>query len=74
MPKRYALPKRFNAALSENAYEQLRKLNQQWGLGNNYLLVVLLEKLEEYADQEKLDQVFADFINKYGAPPGGIKR
>ncbi|MEM7223341.1 MAG: hypothetical protein AAF495_10205 [Pseudomonadota bacterium] len=68
MPKRYPLPKRFNAALSETAYANLRALNARWGLGNNYLLVVLLENLERYADQEALDQVFREFIEEYGAP------
>ena len=68
MPKRYPLPKRFNAALSEDAYAKLRALNARWGLGNNYPLVVLLENLERYADQEALDRVFEDFIAEYGAP------
>ena len=66
--KRYPLPKRFNAALSEAAYARLRDLNEQWGLGNNYLLVVLLEQLDSYADKDALDAAFRDFINEYGAP------
>lgn len=36
MAKRYPLPKRFSAALSEKAYAQLRELNAKWHLGNNY--------------------------------------
>ncbi len=68
MPKRYPLPKRFNAALSEDAYARLRGLNERWGLGNNYLLVVLLEYLDAYADPGKLDQAFERFIEEYGAP------
>lgn len=68
MPKRYPLPKRFNAALSEDAYARLRKLNARWGLGNNYLLVVLLEHLESYSVPKKLDQAFETFIEEYGAP------
>ena len=66
--KRYPLPKRFNAALSEDAYARLRALNARWGLGNNYLLVVLLENLDRFADEEALDGAFEDFIAKYGAP------
>lgn len=66
--KRYPLPKRFNAALSEAAYARLRALNDRYGLGNNYLLVVLLEKLDDIADPDALDQAFADFIDDYGAP------
>ena len=66
--KRYPLPKRFRAALSEKAYARLRALNDEWHLGNNYLLVVLLENLDSYADPDALDRVFAEFIEEYGAP------
>lgn len=69
--KRYPLPKRFNAALSEAAYARLRALNSKYGLGNNYLLVVLLEKLDEIADPEALEKAFDDFIEEYGAPKTG---
>lgn len=68
MAKRYPLPKRFNAALSEPAYDRLRALNTRWGLGNNYLLVVLLERLDAFADPAKLDEAFESFIAEYGAP------
>lgn len=64
------MPKRFNVSLSEKAYANLRGLNEKWLLGNNYLLVVLLENLEEIADAEALDRVFEDFIAEYGAPGG----
>ncbi|MCG8544464.1 MAG: hypothetical protein MJE12_09675 [Alphaproteobacteria bacterium] len=67
--KRYPLPKRFNVAMSEAAYARLRDLNAQWGLGNNYLLVVLLENLDAVADPAALDRAFTDFIAEYGAPP-----
>ena len=73
MAKRYPLPKRFNAALSEEAYAKLRELNAKWHLGNNYLLVVLLEKLDSYADPDALDHAFSEFIAEYGAPSGGMK-
>ncbi len=74
MPKRFALPKRFNAALSEKAYARLRALNDRWQLGNNYLLVVLLEHLDDYADPAALDRAFADFIAEYGAPSAGTDK
>ena len=74
MPKRYPLPKRFHAALSEAAYSRLRALNAQWGLGNNYLLVVLLEKLDSFADGAALDRAFREFIEAYGAPATGPSR
>ncbi|MEM7441690.1 MAG: hypothetical protein AAF414_00010 [Pseudomonadota bacterium] len=69
--KRYPLPKRFNAALSEAAYGRLRALNERYGLGNNYLLVVLLEQLDDYADPDALHKAFDDFITEYGAPVKG---
>ncbi|EFL87866.1 hypothetical protein [Ahrensia sp. R2A130] len=67
-PKRMPLPKRFSAALTEDAYARLRALNEQHGLGNNYLLTVLLEHLDDYADADKLDEVFDNFIAEYGSP------
>ena len=54
--------------LTEQAYARLRGLNATYGLGDNYLLTVLLENLDKIADQDKLDQVFRDFISQYGAP------
>ncbi len=68
MPRRLPLPVRRSMNLTEAAYERLRELNARHGLGNNYLLVVLLEKLDEYADEERLDAAFAEFIETYGAP------
>ena len=67
-PKRLPLPKRFSAALTEDAYSRLRVLNSNYGLSNNYLLTVLLERLDDYADSEKLEAVFEEFIAEYGAP------
>lgn len=76
MPKkRYPLPKRFSAALSEEAYENLRRLNERYNFSNNYLLTILLENIESIADQEALDKVFAEFTAEFGAPqPGGMKK
>ncbi|MEM1385484.1 MAG: hypothetical protein AAF713_18725 [Pseudomonadota bacterium] len=72
MPKRLPKPKRFQASLTEAAYDRLRALNDRYGLGNNYLLVVLLERLDDYADAERLDAAFRAFIAEYGAPsPAG---
>ena len=73
--KRYPLPKRFGAALSEEAYENLRKLNQRYHFSNNYLLTILLENIELIADEAALDRVFSDFSKEFGAPPpGGMKK
>lgn len=68
MARRLPLPKRFSAAMTEEAYAQLRRLNARYGLSNNYLLTVLLENLEEIAEDEKLEAAFARFIDEYGAP------
>ena len=68
MPKKYPLPKRFNAALSEQAYQNLRQLNARYSYSNNYLLTILLENIDELVDQDKLDQTFSRFKQEYGAP------
>ncbi len=74
-PKRYPLPKRFNAALSEKAYEQLRALNERYHYGNNYLLTIILENFEAISSAEAVDEVFAAFADEYGAPaPGHMKQ
>jgi len=72
MSKRLPLPKRFSAALTEPAYAQLRALNARYHLSNNYLLSVLLENLDEIADDAKLAAAFDRFIAEYGAPKGGM--
>lgn len=66
--KRYPLPKRFNLALSEKAYARLRDLNEQYHYGNNYLLTILLENLDEVVNQAALKQAYASFETEYGAP------
>ena len=71
MPKRYPLPKRFNAAFSEKAYKNLRELNSQYGYGNNYILTILLENLEDISSKTKLKKAFMEFEKEYGAPPKG---
>ncbi len=72
--KRYPLPKRFSAALSEKAYENLRALNAKYHYGNNYLLTILLENLDAISDSEALEKAFAEFAAEYGAPAGGMKK
>ncbi len=46
------LPKRFAARLSEEAYATLRDLAAATGLGNNYVLTVLLEDAATTIDRE----------------------
>ncbi len=69
--KRYPLPKRFNAALSDKAYDNLRALNQRYHFSNNYLLTILLENLDSIADADALDRAFTDFTAEFGAPAPG---
>ena len=72
-PKRYPLPKRFNAALSEKAYAQLRALNEQYHYGNNYLLTIILENFESITDPAAVGRAFSAFADEFGAPaPGGM--
>lgn len=66
--KRLPLPKKLSVGLTETAYERLRALNATHGLGNNYLLTVLLENLDEIAAPGALATVFDRFIAEYGAP------
>ncbi len=66
--KRFPLPKRFNAALSEKAYENLRSLNDKYHYGNNYLLTILLENLDKITNSEELEKAFAEFKEEFGAP------
>lgn len=67
-PKRLPLPVKRSIALTQTAYDRLRALNESYGLGNNYLLTVLLERLDDVADPAALDQAYRDFIDEYGAP------
>jgi DTW domain-containing protein YfiP len=66
--KKFPLPKRFNAGLSEKAYKHLRKLNKKYHYGNNYILTLILENSEAVLDAEALDKVFKDFEREYGSP------
>lgn len=69
--KRLPLPKRFNAAMTEKAYRQLRELNADYGYGNNYLLTVLLENFDQLVKKRELEKVFRQFGKEYGAPARG---
>ena len=66
--KRYPLPKRFNLALSEKAFTNLRKLNEEFNYGNNYLLTILLENIGEVTNRDALKDAFDRFEKEYGAP------
>jgi hypothetical protein len=66
--KRYPLPKRFNVALSDKAYENLRKLNEKYHYGNNYLLTIILENFATIADNNSVEEVFENFKKNYDSP------
>ncbi len=70
MAKRLPLPVRRQMNLTDAAYTRLRRLNDQYELGNNYLLTVILEHYDEIIDKEAEARVFANFIAEYGAPKG----
>lgn len=72
--KRLPLPRRLNVALSDQACARLRALNASYGLGNNHLLTILLERLHAFADSGKLEAALKDFIAEYGAPPVDARR
>ena len=72
--KRLPLPNRFNCALTEAAYARLRALNADYKLGNNYLLTVLLENLDDIADKHVLNSAYESFVAEYGAPNQGMAR
>ena len=72
--KRLPLPKRFNAAMTEPAYQRLRELNAEYGYGNNYLLTIILENFDAITDKDAVAKVFADFAAEYGAPATGTMK
>lgn len=75
MTKRLPLPKRFNVAMTEEAYANLRKLHDEFGYGNNYLLTFLLENFEDVIDRTAYDNMMAAMKEEYGAPaPSGMKK
>ncbi len=60
------LDKRFNAGLSSEAYANLRALAEQSGLGNNYVLTVLLENMERTIDRAAFLTAAAEIKARHG--------
>lgn len=54
------LDKRFNLGLTSAAYANLRELADETGLGNNYVLTVLLEDMDRTIDRKAFRQAAAD--------------
>jgi hypothetical protein len=59
------LPKRFNLALTEEAYANLRVLAEETGLGNNYVLTVLLEEMDRTIDRKAFSEAAAEMIERH---------
>lgn len=61
---RKPLPKRFNAAMSEEAYAELRRLAELTGLSNNYVLTALLEHRADLFSDEAFKQAAATMLEE----------
>ncbi len=66
--KHYPLTRRVHLSVSEKAYANLRRLNGEYALSNNYLLTVLLENLWEVTEPSALRRAYEEFVHRYGAP------
>ena len=63
------LEKRFNVAMTPEAYANLRELAEESGLGNNYVLTVLLENMSETIDRKQFRRAVQALIDKHCKPP-----
>ena len=61
---RKPLPKRFSAAMSEEAYAALRKRADALNLSNNYVLTAVFEYADALIDDEALKKAVADMLEK----------
>ncbi len=52
MPKRFRLTRRFNAAMTEEAYRRLRRLAQEAGLDEGEALSFLFENFDSVIDED----------------------
>lgn len=54
MPKRFRLTRRFNAAMTEDAYRRLRRFAQEAGLDEGEALSFLFEYFDSVTNHENL--------------------
>ena len=54
MPKRFRLTRRFNAAMTEDAYRRLKKFASEAGLDEGEALSFLFENFSSVIDQDNL--------------------
>ncbi len=59
------LDKRFQARLSDAAYARLRRLAEETGLGNNYILTVLLEDYDRTVDHAAFLQAVREMLERH---------
>jgi hypothetical protein len=59
------LPKRLSVAMTEEAYANLRALADDTGLGNNYVLTVLLEDMDRTIDRAAFRGAAADMLDRH---------
>ena len=59
------LDKRFHARLSDEAYANLRVLAEETGLGNNYVLTVLLEDMDRTIDRAAFRTAVRDMLERH---------
>ncbi len=52
MPKRFRLTRRFNVAMTEEAYRRLRRLAQEAGLDEGEALSFLFENFDSVIDED----------------------
>ncbi|MEM8936234.1 MAG: hypothetical protein AAGC77_07495 [Pseudomonadota bacterium] len=66
---RKPLPKRFSAAVSDEAYATLRELAERANLSNNYVLTTLLEYAEDLIDPDAFDRAVKEMLEKARVSP-----
>lgn len=59
------LPKRFNVAMTDEAYANLRELADESSLGNNYVLTVLLEDMDRIIDRDAFKLAVAEMLERH---------
>lgn len=61
---RKPLPKRFNVAMTDEAYAKLRDMAEATSLSNNYVLTTLLEYGDELIDPTAFKRCVDDMLEK----------
>lgn len=59
------LKKRFNVAMTPEAYAALRALAEETGLGNNYVLTVLFEEIDRTIDREAFRTAAREMLERH---------